>query len=79
MAPELFQGRSFTRKVDVYAYGILLWEIVSGNLPFSGYVGADIRDKVLRGDRPLTTGIACSMRMKSLIEICWWLFIIECW
>ncbi|CAM9271886.1 unnamed protein product, partial [Sphacelaria rigidula] len=27
MAPELLQGRPFNKTVDVYAFGILLWEV----------------------------------------------------
>jgi serine/threonine protein kinase len=35
MAPELLQGEEYDEKVDVYAFGIILWEIGTGELPFS--------------------------------------------
>lgn len=37
MAPELLnQGHNITSAVDVYAFGILLYEMATGQLPFSG-------------------------------------------
>ena len=33
---ELLDGHMFSHKVDVYAFGILLWEIFSGDVPFDG-------------------------------------------
>ena len=29
MAPELLEGKSYNEKVDVYAFGILFWEMMS--------------------------------------------------
>eukprot|EP00249_Psilotum_nudum_P017529 c26373_g2_i1 orf=695-1699(+) len=34
MAPEMIQHRSYNHKVDVYSFGIVLWELITGNLPF---------------------------------------------
>jgi len=36
MAPEVFKDPSLPRtvKYDVYAFGILLWELLSGQKPF---------------------------------------------
>jgi serine/threonine protein kinase len=33
MAPELLDGKNFNKKVDVYAFGILLWEVSCGLIP----------------------------------------------
>lgn len=35
MAPELLEGKQYSLKVDVYSYGILLWEILSRRTPYS--------------------------------------------
>lgn len=34
MAPEMVRHRPYSRKVDVYSFGLLLWEMVSGQMPF---------------------------------------------
>ncbi|CAN6580060.1 hypothetical protein ACFX13_032207 [Malus domestica] len=34
MAPEMIQHRHYTQKVDVYSFGIVLWELITGMLPF---------------------------------------------
>lgn len=36
MAPEVMEGQSYSGKVDVYAFGIVLCEIFSRIVPFSG-------------------------------------------
>lgn len=34
MAPELLSGRHYNLKADVYTYSIVLWEMLSGKLPY---------------------------------------------
>ena len=35
MAPELIQGFQYDEKVDVYSFAIVLFELLSGEIPFS--------------------------------------------
>lgn len=32
MAPEMFEGKRITESVDIYSFGILLWECYTGEL-----------------------------------------------
>lgn len=34
MAPEMFNDKSYCRKVDVYSFGLILWELVAGTIPY---------------------------------------------
>lgn len=34
MAPEMIKRKSYGRKVDVYSFGLMLWEMVSGTIPY---------------------------------------------
>lgn len=44
MPPELFQleGCCLTQKVDVYAFGVILWQMCSGERPFDGLLPTQI-------------------------------------
>ena len=37
LAPEIMAQKPFTKKSDVYSFGIILWELVTGQLPFSEF------------------------------------------
>src|SRR5947209_5298182 len=57
LAPELLNGRgSYSQATDVYAFGLIMWEISSGEKPFHDV----IHDRVLalricQGRRPKVT------------------------
>ena len=36
MAPELLQGGEVTPKADVFSFGVILWEMMSGKHPYEG-------------------------------------------
>ena len=52
MAPEMFQNASYTEKVDVYSFWIVLFEIISGEVPFKGENSFSIPVQVTHGTRP---------------------------
>lgn len=69
MSPEQFEKRKYDSKVDVFAFGAVIYEVFTGNLPFEGMEGADIKEKVLAGeDFPLPSNIPSAMR--TLITRC---------
>lgn len=37
-SPELLKGCPPSTKADIYAYGIVLWQMISGKHPYSGKV-----------------------------------------
>jgi serine/threonine protein kinase len=50
MAPEQMQARPVTRQVDVYAAGVVLWELLAGRKLFDAEDSRVICAAVLRGD-----------------------------
>jgi len=52
MAPELWRGEPATVQSDVYALGLLLYELLSGRLPHQGLRAAEIADAVQTRDPP---------------------------
>lgn len=71
MAPELIEGLGFNKSVDVYAFGILMCEIFSQEIPFYMIDSNEIRRKVVAGDRPRLPSYGCPMRCVKLITQSW--------
>jgi hypothetical protein len=42
VAPEVFRGEEYCEKVDVYSFGILLWEMFMGKKPYGDKSSADL-------------------------------------
>ncbi|CAE7555635.1 unnamed protein product, partial [Symbiodinium sp. KB8] len=42
-------AQPFSRKVDVYAFGCLLWETLCRRVPFNGWKATDIVNHVTKG------------------------------
>ena len=49
-APEQLLGERITTATDVYALGVLLYEVVTGARPFAGATGFELERAVLQGD-----------------------------
>lgn len=70
MAPELFKKQSYDEKVDVFAFGVLLWEVLAREVPYDGLDPGDIRDKILRGDMKFELNLNCPRKFMNLIDMC---------
>ena len=69
MAPELFQKRQYDEKVDVFAFGTLLWELVERKVPYDGFEAGEIRGKVEAGE-PLRVNYGVDQRLQQLVVDC---------
>ena len=58
MAPEQLRGASPDHRTDVFALGVIAYEMLSGTLPFSRGSLADVILAQDRGDRPLISAAA---------------------
>ncbi|KAH7286391.1 hypothetical protein KP509_32G005100 [Ceratopteris richardii] len=70
MAPEMMQNRSYTHKVDVYSFGIVLWELVTGNIPFQNMSAVQAASAVVRGERPIVPP-DCPDCLAKIMTRCW--------
>ncbi|MGE0708304.1 MAG: protein kinase [Planctomycetota bacterium] len=52
MAPEQVQGLPVDARVDVYALGVTLYELLSGQVPFNGDTHQRVIDQILRAAPP---------------------------
>ena len=52
MSPEQVQGLPVDRRSDVFAAGVLLWELLCGQKLFAGDSDLAVLEKVRKGDVP---------------------------
>lgn len=71
MAPEVALRQIYSEKVDVYSFGIMLWQMAADKVPFKGLSRDDFMDRVIRkGERP-EIGMFWPSWLVSLLHICW--------
>ena len=54
MAPEQARGRNVDRRADIWAFGVILYEMLTGTQTFAGDTIADVLASVVRQDPDLT-------------------------
>jgi len=71
IAPEVIVGKEYTFASDIYSFGILMWEISSGQLPFNNCEhNYDLAMRVVNGVRPKIISGIPSEYEKLMIQ-CW--------
>lgn len=72
MAPEVIAHQFYNHKCDVFSYGILLWELVSGGeIPYPGYTPLQAAVGVVqRGLRP-TIPASCHPVIAQVMQYSW--------
>lgn len=71
MAPELFLKNNYDSKVDVYAYAIILWEMITEKIPFCGMNPIQIMTLVCQNHERPPLPEDLSPNLASLINLCW--------
>ena len=69
LAPELLRGDPANPSTDIWALGVLLYELASGTQPFQGRTGFELSSAILREPAaPLAASVPSSLR--AVIERC---------
>jgi serine/threonine protein kinase len=73
MAPEMLQSSVFTEKVDVYSFGVILWELFTKKEPFEGKYAdvADLTNAVVNREQRPEVPADMPDKLRALIEQCW--------
>jgi len=71
MAPEVVLGRSYHQSVDTYSFGILIWQVAAGQVPFKDMGKKTYFDKVvIKGVRP-PLDVNWPPAFNELLRKCW--------
>jgi serine/threonine protein kinase len=71
MAPEMFHTNDYTNAVDIYAYAILLWEILCEDTPFKGFSAMQIMMTVCEKDQRPAIPPDTPQNLQKVIQLCW--------
>eukprot|EP00727_Mastigamoeba_balamuthi_P001571 m51a1_g11410 putative flag-tagged protein kinase domain of mitogen-activated protein kinase kinase kinase (458) ;mRNA; f:15611-17421 len=71
LAPEQITGQPCSEKVDVYAFGMVLYEMLSGKQPFAGLSAAEIQVKVGVYEKRPSIPSSCPLHWRELVSHCW--------
>ncbi|HEV8428985.1 MAG TPA: protein kinase [Pyrinomonadaceae bacterium] len=69
MAPEVLRGEGADYRSDIWALGVVLYEAVSGQLPFSGRTAFEISSAILR-ETPKPLGAPVPAGLWAIIQRC---------
>lgn len=71
MAPEMIKLKSYGRKVDVYSFGLILREMVTGAIPYEEMTPIQAAFAVVNKNTRPPIPDDCPAALKALIELCW--------
>ena len=68
---ELLENKPFNKSVDTYAFGVLMWEMFTGEIPFYMIDIRDLTERVISGQRPRMPSYGIPAKLAALINKCW--------
>ncbi|KAL6104394.1 map3k20 [Pungitius sinensis] len=71
MAPEVIQSLPVSETCDTYSYGVVLWEMLTREVPFKGFEGLQVAWLVVEKQERLTIPTSCPGSFAELMRKCW--------
>ncbi|XP_063285808.1 mitogen-activated protein kinase kinase kinase 20 isoform X1 [Pelobates fuscus] len=71
MAPEVIQSLPVSETCDTYSYGVVLWEMLTREVPFKGLEGLQVAWLVVEKNERLTIPSSCPRSFDVLMRQCW--------
>ncbi len=71
MAPEVIEHNPYREKADVFSFGILMWELLTGRVPYEQMTPLQAAVGVVqKGLRPVIPG-TCPEGLAAVMRECW--------
>nr|XP_046260269.1 mitogen-activated protein kinase kinase kinase 20 isoform X2 [Scatophagus argus] len=71
MAPEVIQSLPVSETCDTFSYGVVLWEMITREIPFKGLEGLQVAWLVVEKNERLTIPSGCPVSFAELLRNCW--------
>ncbi|XP_042704294.1 mitogen-activated protein kinase kinase kinase 21 isoform X4 [Chrysemys picta bellii] len=71
MAPEVIKSSVFSKGSDIWSYGVLLWELLTGEVPYRGIDGLAVAYGVAVNKLTLPIPSTCPEPFAKLMKECW--------
>ncbi|XP_042302499.1 mitogen-activated protein kinase kinase kinase 21 isoform X2 [Sceloporus undulatus] len=71
MAPEVIKSSMFSKGSDIWSYGVLLWELLTGEVPYRGIDGLAVAYGVAVNKLTLPIPSTCPEPFAKLMKECW--------
>ncbi|XP_059822643.1 mitogen-activated protein kinase kinase kinase 20-like isoform X1 [Hypanus sabinus] len=71
MAPEVIQSLPVAETCDTYSYGVVLWEMMTQEIPFKGLEGLQVAWLVVEKNERLTIPKSCPASFAEILHQCW--------
>jgi len=70
-SPEILRGKRYNERVDVYSFGIILWELITREIPHKELQYFEVINRVTTDILRPSIPKDCPPLYKSLMESCW--------
>jgi serine/threonine protein kinase len=70
-SPEVIRGGKVSEKSDIFSFGVVLWELVTLEIPWKGLRAEQVIFAVGAEGKLLPLDNVMQLDVKSLIEACW--------
>lgn len=71
MAPEVLISQKYDEKADVYSFGIILWEMLTGDVPYRGLRDIQVAMTVINQNNRPKIPKTCPPNLAKFIRACW--------
>lgn len=71
MAPEIIRSYCYTKASDVWSFGVVLWELLTGEIPYKNIDGLAVAYGIAVQQLKLPIPSSCPPYLTNIMQTCW--------